>query len=295
MAMIADGGAATILGEIGLVLEGGGMRGAYTAGVLDFFLDAGIDFPLVTAASSSALLGSYFLTKQKGTNLKIFKELMRNRETISFKRMLTHKELFSMDFIFGQIPKNLVPFDFQTFSNSKTRILIGTTEVATGKTRYYEKFETVDDLFTVVRASCSLPVLAPFVSYQGKDLLDGGMSDPLPIRPALDNGYTKNVVILTRNKGYVKRPTKLNWFYKLVFKNFPELRQLLRDRHNIYNQTMDLLHELERQGKVLMIRPEKPLVAKRIERNEQILQDLYQQGYREAEQKKEALLRFADR
>lgn len=269
------------------------MRGAYTAGVLDFFLDAGIEFPLITATSSSALLGSYFVTKQRGSNLDIFEELMSNPETISFRRFLKGSPLFSMDFIFDRIPKTLVPFDFEAFSKSESKIVLGTTEVITGLSRYYDRFESMDDLFQIVRASCSLPVLAPFVQYQGKLLADGGMSDPIPIQPALDHGYRKNIVVLTRNKGYVKKATKLNWYFRLVFGKYPELRKLLRLRHLAYNRTMDQLNHLEKEGKVFMIRPEQPLIAKRVERNKQILHDLYWQGYREAEQKKEALIQFA--
>jgi len=268
------------------------MRGAYTAGVLDFFLDAGIEFPLVTAASSSALLGSYFLTKTRGSNLKLFEALMNNPETISFRRILSGKDLFGMDFIFGQIPKNLVPFDFAAFSRSETRIILGTTDIVTGLPCYYDRFETMDELLTVIRASCSLPVLAPYVAHEGKLLMDGGLSDPIPILPALENGSEKNVVILTRNKGYVKKATRLNWFYRLRFAGYPELRRLLRDRHNTYNRTMEQLNELEKRGKVYMIRPEQPLQAKRVERNRKILHDLYWQGYREAERQKEELIRF---
>lgn len=286
-------GCSKIFSEIGLVLEGGGMRGAYTAGVLDFFLDAGIEFPLITATSSSALLGSYFVTKQRGSNLDIFEELMSNPETISFRRFLKGSPLFSMDFIFDRIPKTLVPFDFEAFSKSESKIVLGTTEVITGLSRYYDRFESMEDLFQIVRASCSLPVLAPFVQYQGKLLADGGMSDPIPIQPALDHGYRKNIVVLTRNKGYVKKATKLNWYFRLVFGKYPELRKLLRLRHLAYNRTMDQLNHLEKEGKVFMIRPEQPLIAKRVERNKQILHDLYWQGYREAEQKKEALIQFA--
>lgn len=278
--------------NVGLILEGGGMRGIYTAGVLDFFCDAGIDFPLVATASSGALIGSYYKAKQRGKNYQVFEQIMRNPEAISFKRMLTHKEIFGMDFIFDTIPKELVPLDFHSFSTSNTQFIIGTTDILTGKACYQDTYTSKDELLKMIRASCSLPILASIVSYNGRDLVDGGVSDPIPITPSLNQGYRKNVVILTRNKGYVKKATTLNWFYKSVFKNYPELRRLLKERHIIYNQTMHRLREMEKQNKVFILQPNEPLIAKRIERNKKVLHDLYMQGYREAEQKRDELNQY---
>jgi predicted patatin/cPLA2 family phospholipase len=278
--------------DIGLILEGGGMRGAYTAGVLDFFRDIEIDFPLVSTASSGAFIGSYYIAKQQRVNYKIFNEIMGNPRSISIRRMLTHKEVFSMNFIFDKIPRELVPFDFQSFSKSNTKFLIGTTDIVTGKPHYHDTYDTKDDLLTIIRASSSLPVLAPVVSFKGKELVDGGVSDPIPIRPSIQRGYQKHVVVLTRNKGYIKKGIKLNWFFKHVFKNYPGLREILKERHKIYNQTMEHLKEMEKQNKVFIIQPKERLVAKRLERNKQILHDLYFQGYQEAEQKKLELQQF---
>jgi len=276
----------------GLLLEGGGMRCAYTAGVLDFFLDHQIEFAHVATASAGAIIGSSFIAKQRERNYHILKLITQNNDFISFKRMMQEKELFGMDFIFDKIPNQLAPLDFDSFANSNTTFSIGTTDINTGYPLYFDNFDTKEDLFTVTRASCSLPVLASSTHYKGNDLMDGGVSDPIPIRPLMAKGLKKHVVVLTRNRGYVKKRSALNWLYKIIFKNKPALKQLLHDRHILYNQTMEKLLEMEKRNEVFIIQPEMPLVASRIEKDNHKLEDLYIQGYREAEQKEDALKEF---
>ena len=182
--------------------------------------------------------------------------------------------------------------DFYSFSNSSSKFLIGTTDVQTGEPIFFDQFDTKDDLFTVIRASSSLPVLSPSTYYQGKELVDGGVSDPIPIQPLIDNGLKKHVVILTRNRGYVKKGTSLHWFFQRVFKDKPELVELLRTRHIKYNETMEMLYEMEKNNQVFIIQPEKPLSASRFERNKAKLRDLYIEGYQAARDKLPALQRF---
>ncbi|MUK89251.1 patatin family protein [Ornithinibacillus sp. L9] len=275
-----------------LVLEGGGMRGAYTAGVLDFFHDQGIEFPLVTSTSSAALVGSSYIAKQRGRNYKILEQIWKNSQSISFLRMLQHKELFSMDFIFNTLSNDSFPIDFDTLSKTPTKFVIGTTDMNTGKPFYFDHYETKSDLLNLIRASCSLPVLAPSVSYKNKELMDGGISDAIPINPSIASGTPKHVVVLTRNQGYVKKPSNLHWLFKRVFKDYPNFINLLKTRHNLYNQTMQMLLKMEQQGEVFIIQPQKPLKASRIERNKDKLRLLYMQGYEEAENKLKDLQRF---
>ncbi|QHS21891.1 patatin family protein [Virgibacillus sp. MSP4-1] len=276
----------------GLMLEGGGMRCAYTVGVLDFFMDNNMEFPYVATASAGALIGSSFIAGQRDRNYRILKELGKNPESISFKRMFQKRELFNMEYIFDKVPNKIVPLDFDAFTKAKSQFIIGTTDINTGKPLYYDSFHEKEDLFTIIRASCSLPVLSPSVSYEGLDLMDGGVSNPIPIQPLIDRGIEKNVVILTRNKGYTKKATKLNWLYKRLFKDKPELRRLLQNRHILYNQTMHQLREMEKQNKVFIMQPEAPLSASRIEKSHQKLEQLYIQGYQEAEKNAEALQAF---
>ncbi|WP_239984648.1 patatin-like phospholipase family protein [Lentibacillus sediminis] len=280
--------------NIGLVLEGGGMRGAYTAGVLDFFHDKGIQFPLVTSASSAAIIGSSYIAMQRGRNHQILTELGKRRDAISFMRMLKQRELFSMDFIFDKLPNELIPLDFDAFSKSPATFFIGTTDLKSGQTVYHQSFETKQDLLQLIRASCSLPVLAPSIPFQGNELMDGGIGEAIPLKPSVESGNKKHVVVLTRDKGYIKKPTRLNWLFKRTFKQHPQFADLLRTRHELYNKTMLELRQLEKKGKVFIIQPEHPLTASRIERNGDKLQQLYLQGYQDAEKKHTALIQFLE-
>ncbi len=268
------------------------MRSAYTAGVLDFFLDKGIDFPVVATASSGALIGSSYIAKQRNRNYRILKELGNNPESVSIMNWIRKREIFNMDYIFDKIPREIVPLDFGAFSKSPSQFIVGTTDIDTGSPVYYHRFDTLEELLTITRASCSLPVLAPSIIHDKKELMDGGVSNPLPILPLIQHGLNKQVVVLTRNRGYMKKATKLNWFFKHFFKEKPELRRLLRDRHILYNKTMELLYEKERKNEVFLIQPEEPLIATRIENNKEKLEKLYSQGYQEAEVKHPELERF---
>lgn len=274
------------------MLEGGGMRGMYTAGVLDCLSDWGVEFPLVASSSSSALIGSYYVSRQRGQIYEAYRYLAKNYSLVSFRRMITHKELFQMDLLFKLLPEKLFPFDFQTFVKSGAKLLVSTTDIQSGSAVYHDSFPSLESLFTLVRASSSLPVLAHSVAFEGRVLLDGGVADPIPIKPSIERGYRKNVVILTRNTGYIKKPSYLGWLYRRLFRNYPALIELLQNRHEVYNQTIRNIQEMSRDGTAFLIRPQKPLIAGRIERNRRVLEDLYRQGYAEMEQNKEALFRF---
>ncbi|WP_281252964.1 patatin-like phospholipase family protein [Oceanobacillus senegalensis] len=276
------------------MLEGGGMRSAYTAGVLDFFLDEEFEFPVVATASSGALIGSSYIAKQRTRNYQILQAVGNNSKSVSVINWLRNREIFNMDYIFDQIPRDIIPLNYQSFTQSPSTFIIGTTDIQTGKPLYFNRYETIDDLLTITRASCSLPVLAPSVRYQGKELLDGGISNPIPIHPLITQGIKKHIVVLTRNRGYIKKATKLNWFFQRLFKNNPELVRILRDRHILYNQTMHLLYEMEKRNEVFILQPERPLRAARIEKNKEKLEELYNQGYEETKAKKEILLAFLE-
>ncbi|ALX48443.1 patatin-like phospholipase family protein [Lentibacillus amyloliquefaciens] len=278
--------------EAGLMLEGGGMRCAFTVGVLDYFLDQQVEFPAVATASAGALIGSSYIAKQRDRNTKLLAAIGKNRDAISILRLLQKRELFGMDLIFEKLANHTFPLEFQSFSQASSRFIVGTTDINTGKPVFYDQFDQQKDLSTIIRASCSLPVLAPSIDYKGNQLIDGGVADPIPITPLVEQGFKKQVIVLTRNKNYVKKPTKLNWFYKRIFKNKPELVKLLRNRHLRYNETMKQIRAMEAKGEVFIIQPEEPLEASRIERSYDKLEALYHQGYQVAKEKHQALLDF---
>lgn len=278
--------------DTGLMIEGGGMRSAYSVGVLDLFLDEGLEFKSVATASSGAVISGSYISKQKERNFDMMSHLSDNSKAISIFRMFKKKELFNMNYIFDDIPSQLFPLDFQSIKRSATELIIGTTNINTGEPVYHDQFDSLEELSLITRASCSLPVLAPSVTYKDQELMDGGVSNPLLVEPLLERGMSKNVVILTRHVGYRKYPTRMNWFYKKLFKTKPRLIKLLKDRHITYNNTMNLINTLEEQGEIFVIQPELPLLASRIEKDKYKLQELYMLGYRDAKRKLEDLKAF---
>ncbi|WP_182199891.1 patatin-like phospholipase family protein [Paraliobacillus salinarum] len=278
--------------EIGLILEGGAMRGVYTAGVLDYFHDKQIDFPFVAGASVGACVATSYVANQRGRNYKVFVDYSSHPEYLSFKRLLTKKPLFGMDFIFDTLPNQLVPFDYESFLKNNKKLVVATTDIYTGEPVYYDSFESKEELFKIVRASSSLPFVSESVLHKGVELMDGGVSDPIPINASIQNGNKKHVVILTRNQGYIKKKLKFNRVVKHTYKKYPELVRILEQRHEKYNQTIENLENMEKNGEVFIIQPEQPLKVSRVERNKDKLHHLYMDGYRQAEQISDALLNF---
>lgn len=276
----------------GLILEGGGMRGAYTAGVLDFFLDEGIHFPFVTGASAGACNGSSYVANQRGRNYEVIVEYGDHPEYISYKRMFTHRQLFGMDFLFDKLPNHLVPFDYEAFENRSTTFVVATTDMRTGEPLFHKEFPDRESLLKVMRASSSLPMVAPSISYQGKELMDGGIADPVPLQPSLDHGNKKHVVVLTRNEGYVKKKMKLGWYFNRKYRQYPLFAKALLNRHLKYNDQTNRLKRMEEEGTAFVLRPLKPLRVSRIERNRDRLHHLYEQGYQEAKEQGEQLQSF---
>jgi predicted patatin/cPLA2 family phospholipase len=268
--------------QVGLVLEGGGMRGVYTAGILEFFLESQLFFPYVIGVSAGACNAASYLSKQKGRNKTVTIEYASDPRYISWKNYLQNRQFFGMDFIFDEIPNKHVPYHYDVFYNSPSEFVVGTTDCHTGEPVYFNKQEYGNDLLTVLRASSSLPFIAPEVHFKDKLLLDGGISDPIPIKRAQLDGFSKNIVILTRNQGYLKKPSKFHFLVDRKYPDYKGLQLSLRNRYQIYNETVEYLEQEEKEGNVLIIRPTKPLKVGRMERNPQRLENLYNQGYEDA-------------
>ncbi len=267
--------------NIGLVLEGGGMRGVYTAGVLEYFLEEQLHFNYVVGVSAGASNAASYISRQKGRNEIVNIRFVKDWRYLGIRSFIKTKSAFGMDFIFDEIPNKLVPFDFQTFYNSGCKFLIGTTDCKTGKPTYFEKAD-LDEKFTVLRASCSLPLLSPIVNYKGYELLDGGLSDSIPIKKSIEDGNELNVIVLTRNKGYRKKPTKYIKLFEKKYKNYPLLVETIKNRYIKYNESIDFIEKLEREGKAIVIRPSKPLEVGRMERNPLKLTALLKNGFEDA-------------
>ncbi|MEW9052734.1 MAG: patatin family protein [Neobacillus sp.] len=281
--------------KAGLVLEGGGMRGVYTAGVLEFFMEKQLFFPYVIGVSAGACNAASYISRQRGRNQKVTIGYVNHPDYISYKNLFLKRQLFGMDLIFDTIPNQLVPFDFETFTNAKERFLIGTTDCHSGQPIYFEKSDFDKEILTVIRASSTLPFMAPVVKFADKDLMDGGISDPIPIKKAITDGFENNVVILTRNKEYRKKGSAFSKVTNYFYKEYKGLASAIEKRHYVYNETLTYIEELEAQNKVFVIRPQTELTVGRIERNQAKLTHLYEQGYQDAEKSYHSLLNWVQR
>jgi predicted patatin/cPLA2 family phospholipase len=277
----------------GLILEGGGMRGLYTAGILDFFLERNVYLPYVIGVSAGACHAASYISRQWGRNKRVNIGYIQDPRYISYRNLIKTKSLFGMDFVFGELPNHLEPFDYPAFYQSDQSYFIGTTDCITGYPVYFDaKQSTPNVILKALMASSSLPFISPTVEIEGKVLLDGGIADPIPIRKSIADGNTKHVVILTRNEGYRKKPFKTKWLAKRFYAKYPEFTKAMINRHTVYNATLDLIEELVDAGKAFVIRPSEPLIVSRLERNPEKLTTLYNLGYKDAERIYESLQKF---
>lgn len=259
------------------------MRGLYTAGVLDLFAERDLYFPYQIGVSAGACMAVSYLSRQRGRNKIVNIDFAGDPRYLSWRKFLRHRrELFGMDFIFEEIPMFLVPFDFQAFEESREEFVVAATDVETGEPAYFYKNRPGFEALTLLRASSSLPFFAPIVEFQGKKLMDGGISDPIPIRKAEADGCSRTVLILTRNQGYVKSRNRLRWLLQRKFGAFPKFVEVMLNRHDIYNKTVAYAEEKERSGEAFIIRPREPIAVGRVEQNKAKLEQLYKQGYEDA-------------
>ena len=264
--------------KIGLVLEGGGMRGIYTVGVLDCLMEENFRADYVIGVSAGACNGASYVSWQKGRAYRTNTEYITDNRYLGLKNYLTTKSLFGMDFLFDEIPNKLIPFDYDTFYNSPCEFMIGVTDVMTGLDRYFDK-SLVEPKNILLRASSSLPVFAPMVEYKGKKYLDGGVANSIPVMQALADGCDKIIVVLTRERGYVKKAEKFRSIYKRMYRKYPKLVEALDNRHEKYNETLSVIEALEQNGKALVIAPDSPLPIGRFEKNPDQLKKVWKMGF----------------
>jgi len=259
----------------GLVLEGGALRGQYTAGVLDAFLEAEIEFPYVIGVSAGASIACSFVSKQHGRNKVIVETYRHDKRYLSWSNWVSTGSLFGMDFIYGDIPHRLVPFDFATFDASPTRFVTVCTDVDTGQAVYFQKQE--EDILTVLRASASMPFLSPMVEYRGRFLLDGALADSLPLARSVAEGFTKNVVVLTRPREYRKKAPN-PWLARWVYGAHPRLVEAINGRWKQYNTSLEAIEAAGEAGDALVVRPSVDLKVGRTEKSVVRLAELYELG-----------------
>ena len=267
----------------GLVLEGGGMRGVFTCGVLDNFMDRGIRFPYTIGVSAGACNGLSYMSEQRGRAKYSNIDLLEKYQYIGFHHLITKGSIMDFELLFEAFPTRIIPYDYERYAQCSERFEMVTTECSTGKACYFEEKNNPKRIIDIVRASSSLPYVCHIAQVDGRNMLDGGIADSLPILRARDLGYDNNVVVLTRNKGYRKQ-NKPSFVPPFAYKKYPELRERLRNRNLEYNKQITLIEELEERGEIVVIRPEHPIEVGRMERDTKRLSALYDEGYRIASQ-----------
>lgn len=271
-------------GYTGLVLEGGGMRCAFTAGVLDFFMDNQIWFPYTIGVSAGASNGISYLSRQRGRSRYSYVDLMKEYKYVGLLPMLRGKGVIDMDFLFNAFPEKYYPFDFKKYFDVRERFVVVASNCLTGKAEYFEEKSDEKRLVSIVRASCSLPVMCPLTYVDGVPMVDGGVCDSIPVCKSMLDGNRKNIVVLTRNKGYRKK-NKDFYLPGFVYKKYPELRQQLQLRYKSYNEQIEYVESLEQNKDVIVIRPLQKLNVTRTERSVSKLAALYTEGYESAKTK----------
>ena len=264
--------------ETGLVLEGGGLRGVFTCGVLDCFMDNGIRFPFTVGVSAGACNGLSYMSGQRGRARISNIDLMDEHHYVGFKYLLTQKCIMDFKLLFEDFPEKIIPYDYGAYFSNPDRFVMVTTNCLTGKAEYLEEKSSSERVMDIVRASSSLPFVSPVTYVDGIPMLDGGIVDSIPIEYAMDMGYNKLVVVLTRNKGYRKKKGKMP-LATVFYRKYPHLQEALQNRNAAYNRTMDLIERLEDNGKIMVIRPLRPIEVGRMEKNTDKLRTLYQEGY----------------
>ena len=267
----------------GLVLEGGGLRGVYTSGVLRVFMERELYFPWIVGVSMGACNAVNYLSRQKERNRIVNMQFVRDRRYLSYRRLLFHGELFGMDFIFDDIPNRLVPFDYQRFAQADETLLIVASDCVRGEAVYFDKNALKNHFMVALRASCSLPFLAKPVMFCGMTLMDGGVTDPVPFHKSIEAGNIRHVLILTRPAGYRKRPLPSPVIVMARLRYPKGLAAALERRHIGYNRLMDEIDAREASGEIFVIRPKHDLNVGKAERDARLLDAVYQQGMEDAE------------
>lgn len=265
----------------GLVLEGGGFRGMYTCGVIDVFMENGICFDEVVGVSAGAAFGCNIKSKQIGRALRYNKRFCRDSRYSGLKSFIKTGDLYNKEFAYGIVPTILDPFDTKTFRENPLKFTVVCTDIHTGNPVYHQIQNGDATDIEWIRASASIPIVSKPVKLDGYELLDGGVSDSIPVNWMLERS-DKTVIVLTRDKSYHKEPMKYIHLLKKAFKEYPNLQKALENRYIVYNKTLDEIEQLEREGKVFVIRPSKPIACAMIEKDPDHLQEIYDIGRRDA-------------
>ena len=264
-----------------LIMEGGAMRGMFTCGVMDVFMENGISFEGAAGISAGAVFGCNFKSRQIGRPIRYNKKFCRDPRYCSIRSLLRTGDLYGADFCYRELPDVLDPFDRKAFAENPMEFYAGATDIETGKCVYHRCTDGGDKDMLWFRASASMPVVSRPVRIDGREYLDGGISDAVPYRDMEALGYDRNVIILTQPKGYRKKQ-ETSFLMKLFLRRLPKIREAMGHRHEMYNRQMDELDRMETDKTALIIRPPEALRIGHMEKDPEELERVYQMGRKEA-------------
>jgi predicted patatin/cPLA2 family phospholipase len=262
----------------GLVLEGGGMRGVFTSGVLDAFMKHEVYFNYIVAVSAGACNGMSYVSRQPRRARISNIDYLARYNYIGLRHLVTQGCIFDQDLLYNKFPNQYLPFDFDTYFNNPATFEMVTTNCNTGRAMYLSEKKEKQRALDIVRASSSLPYVSKIVDVDGIPMLDGGIVDSIPVLRAIETGHEKNVVIMTRNYGF-RNTSKDHKIPNFIYKKYPRLRVVLSHRIEVYNQQLQMMEDMEREEKIMSIRPERPLEVGRIEKDTNKLEILYEEGF----------------
>lgn len=271
--------------NVGIILEGGAMRSVFEAGVLDRFMEEKVEIPNVLAVSAGAYAGMNYVSGQKGRLIDAVIKPLEKEKYMGAGTFFRKGTFFDMDYLFDEVPKTQAPFDFETFQKSAIRFLINTTDCDTGECVYHEEFESEEQFWKLCKAANSLPFISKITHMDGQALLDGGVADAIPIMKAIEEGWEKIIVVLTRKSNYRKKYRHLYMLLmRIIYRDYPELIQTVAKRADKYNASLEKVMELEEEGKALVIRPTEMSVNNQ-ESDVETLMKYYYHGYDQAKER----------
>lgn len=262
----------------GLVLEGGAMRGMFTAGVIDVMMENGIEYDGIIGVSAGAAFGCNYKSKQIGRVIRYNMKFCNDKRYSGIRSLLKTGNIYNTDFAYGEVPLKHDVFDFDTYQNDPTDFYVVCTDVETGEAVYHIYGGKDDHGFDWIRASASMPMVSQIVEIDGQKLLDGGIADSIPVRYFETIGYDKTIVVLTQPEHYQKKPNRLMPLIRLKYKKYPKLAEAMEKRHLVYNQTLAYIEEQEKLGKLFVIRPPHRLQIGKVEKDPNKLKEIYDIG-----------------
>ena len=278
----------------GLILEGGAMRGMFTAGVMDVMMEHGIDFDGVIGVSAGAAFGCNYKSGQIGRVIRYNTRFCADKRYGGFGVLLREGNIFSTPFCYEEVPLKHDVFDFDAYDRNPMEFYVVCTDIESGKAVYHRYEGLQDHRFDWIRASASMPLVSQIVEIDAMKLLDGGVADSIPVRYFESIGYDRNIVILTQPESYVKKKNPMMPLVKLKYRHFPKLVEAMANRHVGYNETLEYIRIKEETGELLVIRPEEPLNIKKVEKNPEELRRVYELGRAAGQRRLAEIREFLD-